>query len=427
MKHLAQKLLAAAALFCATALAAQTPAFSPQNWQRDIRFVQTELPARHPDLFHHLPKKQWDGALEALAARTASLSDLEIALRFQEIVAQVGEQHTALNLTPVLQRESLTPVGYGWFNDGIYVSAAAQRFDKIFGTKVLKINDLPAESVMEKLGRYVSKDNDFGYRNAALQLLRFPNALRIAGLGSSDTIRLAVQNIATGEQFEEKIYPIDLNDRRAAALIQPQRRDPDPRFRPVRSVWSREWVADDLMLFQYNSCRSREMSLAVGDTARAAQLPAFQPVMDSIIAELEARPAARLLIDLRYNGGGGSRDGIQLAERIADSKAINRKGRVFVATNFFTMSSATQVAIAFHRKTNATLLGEPTGDRPNHWGEVRAIELPATGLKLNHSTKFMRALPKKDPDALAPDVALPLTFAQFLAGKDPVLAYLKKL
>lgn len=397
----------------------------PQNWQRDIEYVQTTLPENHPDWFRLIPKKTWDSELKNLSERVGRMSDLEVALALQAIISKAGDPHTHLNLTPLLQKEAVIPVGLGWYDGGLYVSGSVRRFDKVFGTKILKINGVDAKEAMERVARYIPRDNEIGYRNAALQLLRFPTVLRSVGLATTDTMEVLAEN-AVGEQFLYKTFPLDVaNDRQGMQPITPYRLSPDTRFQPIKSSWSWEWLpADSLLVVQYNRCRSREMMLAAGDTTMAMQLPAFQPFLDSVFTHLDYHPNARLLIDLRFNGGGGASDGLAWAERLSNS-AFNRKGQVFVAINAFTTSAATQVATFFDRDTEAILIGEPTGDRPNHFGEMRTMTLPNSGLRLNFSSKFMRILRDKDPDTLAPEIPVPLTFQNFMEGRDPVLAYLR--
>ena len=40
--------------------------------------------------------------------------------------------------------------------------------------------------------------------------------------------------------------------------------------------------------------------------------------------------------------------------------------------------------------TEAIFIGEPTGGRPNHFGEVKSFNLPNSGLSVRYSTKYFR-------------------------------------
>jgi hypothetical protein len=77
-------------------------------------------------------------------------------------------------------------------------------------------------------------------------------------------------------------------------------------------------------------------------------------------------------------------------------------------------------AIALKQQVPAQLIGEATGGKPNHVGEVRQISLPAVGLVVNHSTRRFRMM-QGDPLTLDPDVAVPIRGADFFQRRDPVL------
>ena len=113
-----------------------------------------------------------------------------------------------------------------------------------------------------------------------------------------------------------------------------------------------------------------------------------------------------------------------LARRLAELPGVNRPDKLFVATNMYTFSSAVQGAAFLGEKTNATLIGEPPAERPNHFGEVNAFGLPNSGLTVFHSTKFMRMV-EGNPKELHIDRPIPLRFEHFREGKDPVLDYVR--
>jgi hypothetical protein len=86
-----------------------------------------------------------------------------------------------------------------------------------------------------------------------------------------------------------------------------------------------------------------------------------------------------------------------------------------------TYSSALQNAITLSREFQATLIGEPTGGKPNHYGEVRNFVLPNVGLRVGYSTRYWLNYPDADPLTLEPDVRAEPTFVDLLAGRDPAL------
>jgi len=81
-------------------------------------------------------------------------------------------------------------------------------------------------------------------------------------------------------------------------------------------------------------------------------------------------------------------------------------------------------AADFLRETNATLVGEPTGARPNGWQEKGQFTLPNSHLAVSVSTRYYRFL-DEDLPAVMPHEHIPLTWEDFRAGRDPVLGWIE--
>jgi C-terminal processing protease CtpA/Prc len=105
---------------------------------------------------------------------------------------------------------------------------------------------------------------------------------------------------------------------------------------------------------------------------------------------------------------------------LAAVKEINQKGRLFVIIGRRTFSSAILNALDLKKKTAAVFYGEPTGGKPNHFGEIETLTLPHLKLKVSYSTKYFQFVDGDDP-SLMPDVLVELTLDDYLALRDPVL------
>ena len=135
-----------------------------------------------------------------------------------------------------------------------------------------------------------------------------------------------------------------------------------------------------------------------------------------LFAAIAVKHVDRAIVDLRFNGGGDSRVIGPLK-----SALHSRHYPVFVLIGDGTFSSAQDNAIEMRHQLNATLVGEPTGEKLNSYGEVRQMKLPNSGLRIQYSTEFYRMQKDSDADALYPDISAPLALADFLAGRDPAL------
>jgi hypothetical protein len=87
-----------------------------------------------------------------------------------------------------------------------------------------------------------------------------------------------------------------------------------------------------------------------------------------------------------------------------------------------TFSAAQTFASRIDQWTQAIFVGQPTGSRPNHYGNERKFELPNSGLRGTISSGWNQPVTSRDERAtIAPDIAVPLRASDYFAGKDPAL------
>lgn len=85
-----------------------------------------------------------------------------------------------------------------------------------------------------------------------------------------------------------------------------------------------------------------------------------------------------------------------------------------------TFSSAELNAEELKTKNGAILIGSPTGQKPNAYGEVQAFELPHSKIKIGYSTKYFYRS-DEDPESLMPDVLVEQSSEDLFSGRDVVL------
>ena len=102
---------------------------------------------------------------------------------------------------------------------------------------------------------------------------------------------------------------------------------------------------------------------------------------------------------------------------------VNRPGRFYVLIARSTFSAAALLAAELDRSTRAIFVGEPTGGSPNLYADPTAQNLPASGWNFLVATRYWQKSTSRDRRlAISPELRATMRVADFLAGRDPVLA-----
>ena len=167
------------------------------------------------------------------------------------------------------------------------------------------------------------------------------------------------------------------------------------------------------MYIQYNSCESRK------DLS-------FQEFTRQIVEQAGREAPNKAVIDLRDNGGGSSEISNPLIEAMRSNPSLKPPGGVFVLTGLGTYSSGLIVALRFREQFQALVAGEPTAERPNHYGNLRSLRLPNSGMTVSYSTRYFAAL-EDNPPTLMPELRIAPSAADYFGGRDPVMDAVLKL
>jgi hypothetical protein len=407
-------MLPAAALTWATLLSAaaiQSPVLTSEQWRADLRWLEGELPKRHKNLFHSLTEPQFHRMVAQLDSAIPSLQPHQIVVRIKQITAAVGDGHTGVHLPPWFK---VYPFALSWFGKDLRILAAAQEYQEAVGARVLGIGGYSIDEVEARVRTTfpsAQNENEWYVLSTSPAHIARPEVLQALGivpdLGPAP-FRLEDDQ---GKEFTVAIAPIEpppiVNGGFAfRGFVTAASRPPLFRQRPGESFWF-TWLPDSQTV--YVSFRGYG---SLGENAR------------KLFDALDRTPPQRLVIDLRLNGGGDFYQGRRhLVQPIKQRPALNQKGRLFVLVGRRTYSAAMANAIDFRKETNATLVGEPIGERPNSYSENDEMTLPNSRLVISYSTRYYKFL-EEDLPALLPDVRIDPSWAEFRAGRDPVLEWI---
>jgi hypothetical protein len=389
-------------------------AIDPSGWKQDLKYLKTELPKRHENLFHTLPKPEFESDLATLEERLPTMSVVEVRFALPRLVAKVGDVHTGVEIIgDDLHR---FPLGFYAFSDGIFVLSSTPAYAAAVGTRLMAIDDKPVEQVERALAQLSGCENRPCQQDHVLQMLPFAEYLRSQQL-ISDLASARFTFQAPGQEpFSLQISAQPSSAQAAESVVQktaPGALEQQLWLKNQSLPYWFEYVPSSRLLYlAFNRC--------VDDKTRP-----FEALQRQVLATADAQPIDRLVVDLRRNGGGSEAVLRPLIKQIARRPALNRKGVLFVIVGKGTYSSAAFNALSFKEWTEATLVGEATGQKPNSYGEQRTLSLPNSGLRVNYSTRFWRRA-KGDPESVMPDLPVEQTFTQFVAGIDAAMTKILK-
>jgi hypothetical protein len=134
----------------------------------------------------------------------------------------------------------------------------------------------------------------------------------------------------------------------------------------------------------------------------------------------------KLVVDMRLNGGGDYNVGLKhVVHPIRDLPDINRKGHLFVLVGPSTFSAAMSNSAHFRYQTNAILVGQQIGEKPNSYQEAREMMLPNSHWTVRYSAKFYKFV-ETGENVIRPDQEIIPSWDDYRSGRDPVLEWVLK-
>ena len=406
------RLVTALALFQPLAVAGQQADTLSRaaRWSDDLRFLAEQLEQKHPKAFHKISKEQFARAALKLGAEAPGFSDTRMSLEVMRLVASLGDAHTSASLNFAALGLKRVPFAAYWFDDGMYIRDADTSLVRLVGARIINVGGLPIDTVIAGLSSFVAHDNLPGIKNGVPGLLPVVDVLQAAGiLSRDDSVALTVER---SDGMRETVVLAAWPWSRPATFTLPGTLPMDsfPLYRRDgnRAYWFHYIEPESTMYVAYNR--------ATND----ANDP-IDPFAERLIQAMRERNARRVVVDFRNNAGVNSGYFGSIQRRLLELKAERPELQIVGIIGRRTFSSGMWNALMFRRAAGAKLYGEPTGGKPNHFGEVKSFALPHSKLLISHSTKVWTLLPNEDPPALIPDVVVPINVGDYLRRRDPVL------
>jgi tetratricopeptide (TPR) repeat protein len=395
-----------------------------EGWRADLRLLARELKRRAYAPFALISEEEFDREVARLDGSIPSLTDTQIIVAMMRLTAHLDDGHAGIRMPDGDNELSrLVQLEYFLFAEGLFVTAAGPGYSRLLGAEVETIGGRTVDEAVAALEPLIARDNDQQVRLAIPRLLRETAILHGLGLtGDLGQVRMTVR-FPDGTSGEEAVDAVPgrfrwdrhppgwtrLTDTVAERLSGLSGAPPLHLRHRELPYWFEYLPEADLVYFQYN---------AVADHPAEP----FAAFCDRLFAFIADRRPGRLVIDLRWNGGGNTFLAQSLLHHLIRCPRISRRGALFVIIGRLTFSAAQNTATAIGRETEPIFVGEPTGSRPNFTGETIPFELPYSKLRANAGDLFWQtSWPEDHRTWIAPDIFAPPTFEAFRRNDDPAL------
>lgn len=385
-----------------------------KKWVEALDFLYKELPKLHKNLYFSISKTEYLESIQTLENALPGLENDEIKVRIAQIVASVRDAHTSINI-PVYY---LCPLEFYWFSDGIYSINTSKTDEVLLYRKITHIDGMEIEKVIERLSTIISHENLSFLKSLIPKYL--PAVEFLYGLNIAHNVNGLTFTFLDEKGDQEEWFVNSYPFHEYAEQLQSNRINISENKLPLyrknsdQNYWMEYIEEAKTLYFNYRICK----------------LMASESVEDfgkRLMNFIYTCAVEKLVIDMRNNTGGNSTLLDPFIDKLSVCDNINQTGKLFVILGRDTFSSALLNVYSLINNTNAILVGEPSGGKPNCYGEVQRFALKHTGFTVSYSTKYYHLIEDDSMSSLFPDVEKELTMQDYIDNADPCMEYILKI
>lgn len=378
--------------------------------QKDLDYLYSTLETNHPNLFANTPESAFQARKAEIEQRLDTESSFDFSLDCASLAALAQDSHTSVSLGSSGYDLHICLFDLDLYDGTWVLSAIDSAHQSLLGAEVTAINGLSMEQVLEKFGTFLSADNPVRLRYDYWKMCYVLEPYQYLGIAKQGEPMNVTVKGSTGKAQTLSVSAVDqsaLQNADLATLKGRQTGTAATAYDKTKVYYAKGLNASTYYI-QYNKC-AEDPSVPMETFCRQVQ------------SALDAGNYSLILVDLRNNGGGS--DGViaPLLELLAQQRAQGVQVAGLIGRKTF--SSAVINAVEL-QEMGAPLVGEETSGSVNHFGSTRSFQLPASGLQVSISSKwislssFLDAAAGKGVEPLQPDVEIAQTLGDTLAGRD---------
>jgi hypothetical protein len=474
------------------------------SYQRDFIYLLKVLEDSHPNIYENFHKNDFDREKEKFLEEFGNMNDnTDYQIKLQQFVSRIGDAHTNIIMNFLFDSPVKYPVHFLWIKENLYITDLDKKLsDKWIGSQVLKIDKYSTKECTKRCGSIISAENEIWKKTQLTNYFRNPDFLTLMKISeSADSLCLTI--LINNKEEEITLYPQKKVKWKNSI---PEHEITAKRYKPHSYKILKN---EKTCYYQFNSFIDRQTSKSyvkrminwymrpLVNLIISNNYPNYNKFLDEMFKTMSKNDVEKIIVDLRYNGGGNSILGnlfmyhcdipdtiqdysggaIKISELFKQSyknsyeyfkkdflakneekkfkipklieldreeinddysffknieegntpwkvKPVNDKfkGKIILLIGQNTFSSASMYATILSDNKQATLIGEPIGQKPTSFGDLLIFTLPETNIRATVSHKiFLRPDSSKDSDpTLYPDIEIYPTIEEYLNGKDPV-------
>lgn len=409
------------------------------DWESEIEYLKHRLPQKHIKLFFSSSEFTFNKELDAILAELSELTDLQVAVKIQQVLASMGDSHTNAGWVRFINQDKNIGIGTYWFKEGLYITSTNERDSILLGKKIVRIEGLDIQVVVDSLKTMFVNENEALTKSLVPPHIIYSQLLNHFGCVSKEErfIEFEVSD-ETNQVFKHQIK-LGSKGTTVHSNI-----SSTPLLYGSKDWFMEEYdETNEIYFVQYNRCDSKELAIEFSQPQDIIdKKPSIEEFKQKVYKTVSEKPIKKFVFDMRYNGGGNSSQGTEFIEDLSKINKINQDGKLFVLIGRKTFSSAIINTLDFQLKTKAIFVGEETGGKASHFGETRSIRLPNSGLKITYSTKYFYYNKKNEikvfrsskgintekdkRKTIIPDNIVELSFNNFQNNVDPALKWIEQ-
>ncbi len=369
-----------------------------KKYIEDIEYLVQNLPLLHKNLYALITKEKFLSVGESIIKRIKDkdLKAEDFNLLLLSILSAIKDPHTS-----TYTNGRRAPIYFEWVSDGYYPFIIPEDYEKSLGKKLIKVNGISIKKFCKEEEKYIVFDNEEHKKTELARFLNDEYIIEYISQNTEDNIKYTFEDNKT-----ISLKAVDSNT-------------------PIKQTSIYRIEGNKYLNMKYNYFVEEKDTTLYLKYTRCHEDPEYtiKELRKDIKIILKNKPE-RIILDLRNNPGG---DSSLFSPILSVLKAYKRASNphIYCLINRRIFSSGVLNTYDIKHKLKSILVGQPTGQGVNHYGEIKKLILPNSKIEIQYSSKYFKLI-DDDSHNILPDILIEPKIEDIMNGKDPVLDYCMK-